>query len=458
MFKLFCNKTKKNPPASIPKCSQYTDDVNGGLIGTKNPTQKVGENVDESSKINWSFVLRSMPSYFPILTFIAILVGAFKSRSYLGSIGYDSIFSEVIGSPSALIGIVVAYFFSVLLLAVYFLLYFLLFLFLNNIDKALQVPDLNRNGLMKKIQYCYAFISFMILIWGLSIYFDWLDDDSFLLYLGLAFVVMLPLVLLVTEFRKSANLLFLSAICFLVFGYSYVYPFLYAQIIIAFEMRKDWQWYIFFALPITGIIINIASLFIFNRQEEKSFSPKDSNRLVGFICVFIFIGFVAFLGGYTKFSDLSLYAPRFIERPSNSSWYLIHNGNTTSQTINGMTKEDIKQKKELRFHAKDCEDYLGESYKEKCETDNQDTLNQRPEALYGYMAWNLGDIKVFCPVSVDFFEFSADENQRLNQADKEDGNIEKEKSHILAEKSRQCIAINKQFLQPVSGYYLSHAQ
>ncbi|WP_157073984.1 hypothetical protein [Moraxella oblonga] len=51
------------------------------------------------------------------------------------------------------------------------------------------------------------------------------------------------------------------------------------------------------------------------------------------------------------------------------------------------------------------------------------------------MAWNLGETKVFCPQSVDFFDDKGDNK----------------------EKSVKCLVINGKYLQPVSEYYLKQS-
>ncbi len=193
-----------------------------------------------------------------------------------------------------------------------------------------------------------------------------------------------------------------------------------------------------------GLGFYVVSIFIFGFSSYLShitfsdyFKDKKHSKyaiIANILPVFFYVILISFFSNY----ELSLYKTRFIEKPQNSSWYLIHNGNTTSDTINGIAQDDIKQRKVL-FNAKSCEFSLGRQYKEKCDDDNQvllnekDTLNQRTNALYGYMAWNLGNTKVFCPVSVDFFD-NKDDNK---------------------EKSAKCLTIDGKYLQPITTEFLS---
>lgn len=87
---------------------------------------------------------------------------------------------------------------------------------------------------------------------------------------------------------------------------------------------------------------------------------------------------------------------RFAENYENSSWYLLHNNfqrNNGSQETNGIDKNDLlKLKQKFKCSA------FSETYRRKKGiTCSPETRNN---ALFGYMAWNLGDTKVFCPLTV----------------------------------------------------------
>lgn len=192
---------------------------------------------------------------------------------------------------------------------------------------------------------------------------------------------------------------------------------------------------------ITSILFYILSIFLFGLscflshsaiydyfQDKMFFRDKKYDGkliIVNFIPIFIYVLYLSYFSDY----NMSLYAPRFIEKPKNSSWYLIHNGNTTSENINGFSKNDILSQKEI-FNAKDCSALKNQ---DKCKDDNQEVFNNRDNALYGYMAWNLGSTKVFCPVSVDFFD-----NKGNNK-----------------ENSKKCLVIDGKYLQPISEHYIA---
>ncbi|STZ63050.1 Uncharacterised protein [Moraxella lacunata] len=201
-----------------------------------------------------------------------------------------------------------------------------------------------------------------------------------------------------------------------------------------------------FSIFLFGLSCLLSHITIYDYFQEKKFdyTKKYNMKLivVNFIPVFIYVLYLSYFSSY----NMSLYSLRFIEKPQDSSWYLIHNGNTNSNTINGLTQTDITKAKEI-FNAQNC-DGLTDKVQENCKNDNKQIFNQRQNALYGYMAWNLGNTKVFCPVSVDFFKFTADEESRINQSK----DIAKTKTQ--QEKSAKCLVIDGKYLQPVSEHYL----
>ena len=119
-----------------------------------------------------------------------------------------------------------------------------------------------------------------------------------------------------------------------------------------------------------------------------------------------------------------LYPVRFIETPKNSSWYLLHND---FQQNSGINKNDLVKLKQ-KFKCP----ILSENEKLKKGIDCSSKPEQRNNALYGYMAWNLGDTKVFCPPTAE-------------------NNKGKEEAAKLAD---ECIIISGKSLQILNEKYI----
>lgn len=120
----------------------------------------------------------------------------------------------------------------------------------------------------------------------------------------------------------------------------------------------------------------------------------------------------------------------FIETPENLSWYLLHNNfqqNNGSQETNGIDKNDL-----LKLKQKFKCSILSE--KEKAEKGITCSPETRNNALFGYMAWNLGDTKVFCPPTVNNTIGDEEQNEKLG---------------------KECIVISGKALQIMPESYIS---
>lgn len=175
--------------------------------------------------------------------------------------------------------------------------------------------------------------------------------------------------------------------------------------------------------------------------QDKIFKKNNkSNKL--WLMPIIIAFYVAILIAYQFFVDIqgnSLYMVRYTEKTQNSSWYIIHNNNSPIETINGINEQDIaryKQKFIPTSWAKFCQaDDFSKQNIINCEYLYDYTQDINLNALYGYMAWNLGNTKVFCPQSVDFFK--TDNQDERN------------------EMSEKCLVIDGKYLQPISKHFLS---
>ncbi|MDO4878490.1 MAG: hypothetical protein Q3966_04235 [Neisseria sp.] len=138
-----------------------------------------------------------------------------------------------------------------------------------------------------------------------------------------------------------------------------------------------------YQLPIFLVVI-IAILIVFNFCIARKDDRYKQEIIILLIIIINF--YVIQLFAYHNLSVAYLNPTRIIETPKNASWYLLHNNfsqNNSFHEANGINRYDL------------------EKLKREFDYPNLCTPPQlRENALYGYMAWNLGDTKVFCPVSV----------------------------------------------------------
>lgn len=200
-------------------------------------------------------------------------------------------------------------------------------------------------------------------------------------------------------------------------------------IIPTLDVLQNDKGFIFFYI-FSIIIFSFSSFFSYLSFEDfyKNKRYDYGFHIASGFLVLCYLFYVSIFSNY----EVSLHKTRFIEKPQDSSWYLIHNGNTTSETINGMTKDDIKSRQQS---------FIPNGWQQYCKDDVLDRMNMRhcptlknDNALYGYMAWNLGKTKVFCPQSVDFFK--TDDKKQRNAM------------------SQTCMQIDGNLLQPIRADYL----
>lgn len=371
-------------------------------------------------KVNILNKLKFLSELLPLLTVFSTVIGALSIYSYLKIINYDFLFSNIIGEPSSLIAIVIVNFLFFLLLSIGFLSPFVLNFFINNEYNIL----INYKIILLKIFQIISisFIIFNCVFFVISVFYN-IDYGHILYFLCFLFVV----ISLRASFYlynyleiKSVDLLLFPLITIMPYCLFFLITIIPSVKTIQSSENITWAFFIF-----GHIIIIINSIMAMNYFKSK-------NRIMIIMaCFTLSLFFYFYLILFQKY-ELSLRKAKFIEKPQDSSWYLIHNGNTTSKNINGFDENQISILKKDFSPMHQC-------------------VGIDDNILFGYFAWNLGNTKVFCPVSVDFFNFTDSENERLNQAK----NIDKEKSKILAEKSAKCLVIDGKYLQLISNHYLS---
>lgn len=183
------------------------------------------------------------------------------------------------------------------------------------------------------------------------------------------------------------------------------------------------------------IFIPLVFWILRNYLRDNFFEFPYSNFYINILTIIVILICLILLALSNKINVLNF--THFIEIPKNSSWYLLHNNfqqNNGSQETNGIDKNDlIKLKQNFKCSI------LSEKEKTEKKIECSSIPEPRNNALYGYMAWNLGDTKVFCPPTTD--------NTKIDDI---------EKWKIPAEKlGKECIVISGKALQIMPKGYIS---
>ncbi|HFC8494483.1 TPA: hypothetical protein ACFP3Z_000683 [Neisseria subflava] len=320
-----------------------------------------------------------------ISTVLGILFGGSVIYIYLLKIDQLSILPEVISNPSNLIAAITIFIpiFIIIILLYYLSLHLLLILF-PFIRKLLLIIQNYRNSKSPKENNS--------------------NDNSNEIILGLFYILIILSInfWLLPKFLKS----FLE----------YLFP------------KIDGNIYILF-IPLFFLIIGN---FLRNKLFENSNLKEFIINILTILAIVMNILILA-LPDKTRILNFT----HAIEIPRNSSWYLLHNNfqqNNGSQETNGIDKNDlIKLKQNFKCSI------LSEEEKTEKNIECSSIPEQRNNALYGYMAWNLGDTKVFCPPTTD--------NTKIDDI---------EEWKIPAEKlGKECIVISGKALQIMPKGYIS---
>lgn len=240
-----------------------------------------------------------------------------------------------------------------------------------------------------------------------------------------------------TNSLKSLVLIFIP-VSFLTFGL-----FLIVVLPIAANWIEDenFQWFFLICSIIIVAVNSFVAATLVNDYKNR-ISNRISNRIAyyGLPVVFCFV----YWGAIAIFTDdipqRLLYPIRFIEVPKDSGWYVINNNYQRKEGfelygigVNGITNKGMEYIKKNFTREVPSKDMDFEEERNKC-SQPKDKLQKN--ALYGYMAWNLGEVKVFCPKSVQFYGKHAAEEL------------------LLA--SQKCLVLKADVLQPLDKQYIPY--
>ncbi|MDO5686078.1 MAG: hypothetical protein Q4G42_01615 [Neisseria sp.] len=348
-----------------------------------------------------------IPKLLLITINIGVIFGGMVTLSYLSNIGQKSFFTNVIGQSSSFIIISMTF-------AIFLLLFFIGFSVPYMIAYFLRED----NAWTKCRKQCYYYLSFIapmlfsafiFSLYALEIQVGWL------MTLAVWLNLIIPAVLYFCLKNKESDLItVLSKSFYMPMAVFFTNIFL----ILMFASMAGWfgddskQW-IFFLLSIfyTVLVVVVAGLILPSQDSSKDSESLIFSKIILIPTVLTIFYLVSSMPWVDNFPQRMLYPARFVELPQNSNWYLI--------------SYDFEKR------------YGGiEKFKTQftCDNNNNSTRecasNMPRNALYGYMAWNIGSTKIFCPKSADF----NDKNK--------------------AEQSKQCLWIDEKLLQKIDFQYI----
>ncbi|WP_455019849.1 hypothetical protein, partial [Kingella denitrificans] len=399
--------------------------------------------------------IENMGKVLTLVSTLGLIIGCLLAFVYLKNIDFISVFPDVIKDPSSLIAVLVVIGVLISWLGMSFFSPYLLLCYLSSV-KDYTIRKFFRTKLLFLILNFIVFIYFIILIMAFMEWI-WITHTQTLTFI----ILLLPITTIIALFRiwnrkqKNKNnqingkdfirILIESAplILLIFFIYSTTFSTLWFLLQLLDGIDDIWQYVLLFAYG--GLLIwNNWIVASYLRSYSKNKNKNNTNVIISsviipfILTILLLIGFSAFAPNFPSHVFTII---RFTEKPNNSSWYLLHNNfqkNDGTQEVSGIEKADLLRLKEKFQHP-------------SWHTGRQcfNLPYQRNNALYGYMAWNLGNTKIFCPASVSNYKNA--ECQDKNNDRKCD---EKEQNDANKTAFSQCLVIDGKFLQIMDEQYI----
>lgn len=371
----------------------------------------------EAEKTNQLNYLDIVTKFIAISSVAGLIAGCFIAFFYLKNIHQLSVFPEVMSEPSSLIAVLVVMAVFILYIFIGFLVPYIFILFQDDIKNIIDVSK-NFNSIVRNILILLIMFSVMIILYFLWNFLTFLQDELnislrnllswsvisilclyvvFVLYriIGVYRVICVEKTFKLSDVFKKILSVFWEGMQFVLIIVFSLYPVFFLLFLMNGTWLSEGGHEIWFLLMLLGILAVINNGFAM--EYSRLFSNQKINKfiwVVPLLCAIFLLFFIIVLTN--DFSARILSIPRFIERPQQASWYLLYHQWHKSDDIqeySGINPCDMKKIKQ-NFRNDERRYYTEERY---------ESLNfaNRNNALYGYMAWNLGSTKVFCPTSVD---------------------------------------------------------
>ena len=392
--------------------------------------------------------LEIMGKVLTLVSTLGLIIGCGMAFVYLKNIDFISVFPDVIKDPSSLITVIVVIGFLVLLFGMsFFSPYLLLPLYLSSV-KDDTIRKFFREEILFTILIMPAALYFILLLISAFIEWEWiLQALTFIIFLSPTAMSIRKLSKIWHKKQRTQNnqdfirilMEFAPFILYIFFIHLTIFLtlLLLLQLLVDGVNSEIWQYGLLFGYC---ILLTINNWFIANYLFSY---PESKNNAIVIVPFFIIIPLlVAVSLAIDNFPSYVFTPIRFTEKPNNSSWYLLHNNfqkNDGTQEVSGIEKADLLRLKEKFQCPKDQEE------QEIC----SNLPYHRNNALYGYMAWNLGNTKVFCPASVSNYR-----NAKCQDKNKDEKCDEEEQNDANKTAFSQCLVIDGKFLQMMDEQYI----
>ncbi len=420
----FCDKESNVPSKDIKELTVAIRNLSSSIENNNHKSleihqEKNGEKPEEKSNTVWN-ILEKWKTILTFGTSFSIFIGAIIIYNYLMKIESLALFSEIVSSPSLLISTVI--FFFILISFVFIFPFYTPYLVadsIKNLGGRKTAFFANTFGTILTVAILFgAFLITKDLQINETITFNTILTVVILLIVAMLFICCITTRKLDKKIfsYEGVNLFLMSLTQHLAF----LFICLFSYFFIAGGWFENTDWFLIWVLVF--YVANIFALGIISFENNKKGS-NDLTKLILSVPLF-FIALMSFTLASIPGSNVStnlLNRLGFIQQPDDAQWYVLDNRFIEWYKLQANTSEQT-----YSFHNWK-EKFQPTEAKEKARN-----LSKNPNTLYGYMAWNVGGTKIFCPKSVEL--------PKETEA--------KDKRHAI-KFSTQCLTIKGDYLQPL---------
>ncbi|WP_373707022.1 hypothetical protein [Neisseria dentiae] len=351
----------------------------------------------------WNKLVVALSSASVIIAGISIFI-------YLAEIGSRHLWGDIVSQPSVFLAVVVL--FAILMLFVSMPVYMPLAVAHYVSDKFLKENAEDENVSIKTIIITFCIQLVMVLFISecmeqIVLCISRLSEDiGPLIVILLIYLLVSVIGVLLTWFfnRKYVkNIKFWSRSSFALGMFYFLFNWIYS-IFIIFALSVSGAWFEDATKFLCYIIISMVIVLLGFYWMPENAEDKEKTKImihVAPLIILLFFSFWSFGREESKFKTYLFQNLGYIEMPAQSRWYLIDNRFIERNVLRKHQGESAA------LHKTDILEVWKNRFRPLPPHINT-TRYQYPNSFYGYMAWNLGEIKIFCPQSVGLDKSVAD--------------------------------------------------
>ena len=412
----FCKKESNVASEDIKELTVAIKDLRSSIENKKhNPPEiheeKNNKGFTDASSTVWN-ILEKWKTILTFSTPFSIFVGGIIIYNYLNNINNVALFSEIVSSPFLFISIVI---FSFILISFTFI-----FPFYGPYFVADEIKRLR--GSKKAFSWNIAGTMLLTLLIFMIIFF--VNKENNLTYTTALMIIFIPPIVIFPIVVCKLKVWGSKIVDFFLINLFQHVLFLLILLFSSFFATEGW----FENKGLSLFFMFIVSVFYIANTLYLGKISFEENKLgdsgFKFLAPFFFAAIMSFLLASIPGSNVSmnlLHRLGYIQKPNDAQWYAFDNRLIDWYKLQTNTSEEI---------------YSFRNWKEKFQPteakEKAHNLSKNPNTLYGYMAWNVGSTKIFCPKSVEL--------PKETEA--------KDKRHAI-KFSTQCLTIKGDYLQPL---------